>query len=141
MIKQFVDKYRFLSNFYTCDLYDYKNTTVEHIFQASKAERTIDFLSVVNSQTPAEAKKLGRIIEIRSDWNEIKVSVMEKLLREKFSKKNPGLVELLLETGDEELQEGNYWNDTFWGVDLKTGIGENNLGKLLMKIRNDIRSC
>jgi len=141
MIKQFVDKYRFLSNFYTCDLYDYKNTTVEHIFQASKAERTIDFLSVVNSQTPAEAKKLGRKIEIRSDWNEIKVSVMEKLLREKFSKKNPGLVELLLETGDEELQEGNYWNDTFWGVDLKTGIGENNLGKLLMKIRNDIRSC
>jgi len=141
MIKQFVDKYRFLSNFYTCDLYDYKNTTVEHIFQASKAERTIDFLSVVNSQTPAEAKKLGRKIEIRSDWNEIKVSVMEKLFREKFSKKNPGLVELLLETGDEELQEGNYWNDTFWGVDLKTGIGENNLGKLLMKIRNDIRSC
>lgn len=141
MIKQFVDKYRFLSNFYTCDLYDYKNTTVEHIFQASKAERTIDFLSVVNSQTPAEAKKLRRKIEIRSDWNEIKVSVMEKLLREKFSKKNPGLVELLLETGDEELQEGNYWNDTFWGVDLKTGIGENNLGKLLMKIRNDIRSC
>ena len=46
---------------------------------------------------------------------------------------------LLLETGNEYIQEGNWWNDTFWGFCLKTNTGENKLGKLIMKIRNELR--
>lgn len=140
MIKQFQDTYRFLSNFYKCDLFCYKNTTVEHLYQAYKAKRYIDFFSIINAQTPQEAKKLGRQIRIREDWDDVKLSVMENLLREKFSERNPELKQALLDTGDEELQEGNRWNDTYWGVDLSTGIGENNLGKLLMKVRKDGRN-
>ena len=45
---------------------------------------------------------------------------------------------LLLATGDANLEEGNTWNDTFWGVDLANGCGQNNLGKILMKIRGEL---
>ena len=41
----------------------------------------------------------------------------------------------LIETGNKYIQEGNRWNDKFWGVCLKTNQGENNLGKLIMNIR------
>jgi ribA/ribD-fused uncharacterized protein len=86
----------------------------------------------------SESKKLGRKIELRSDWNEIKDKVMEYLIRIKF--RNKELRRRLLATGEQLLIEGNYWNDRYWGVDLKSGIGENRLGKILMKVRKDIRN-
>ena len=43
--------------------------------------------------------------------------------------------EKLLDTGNAELQEGNNWGDRYWGVDLKTGYGENRLGRIIMKVR------
>ena len=61
---------------------------------------------------------------------------MEEALRAKFN--IPEFKEKLLATGEMHLEEGNNWNDTFWGVDLKTGKGENHLGKLLMKIRKEL---
>jgi len=58
------------------------------------------------------------------------------MLRLKFTK-HESLKEKLLATGDEELVEGNDWNDRVWGkVD---GVGENHLGRLLMKIRAELR--
>lgn len=69
---------------------------------------------------------------MRSDWEDIKLQIMEDLLVQKFA--YPELKEKLLQTGDQLLVEGNYWGDTFWGVDNKKG-GLNHLGKLLMKIR------
>ena len=62
---------------------------------------------------------------------------METLVREKFSH-NKDLKEMLLETGDAIIEEGNDWNDTFWGV--CNGKGENHLGKILMKIREELRN-
>lgn len=47
---------------------------------------------------------------------------------------------MLLATGDAVLKEGNTWNDVFWGVSLKTGQGENNLGKILMRVREKLHS-
>lgn len=70
------------------------------------------------------------------NWDNIKLGVMEDVLRIKFQ--IPELKMLLLETGDLHIQEGNTWNDTYWGVDLKTGEGQNNLGMLLMKIRKEL---
>lgn len=61
---------------------------------------------------------------------------MEEIVRAKFSE-NETLKNMLLATGDAELKEGNTWNDTFWGIDQKTGSGENHLGKILMKIRDE----
>lgn len=85
--------------------------------------------------SPGEAKRLGRKATLRLDWEKVKLTIMEDLLRQKFAWKE--LKEKLLSTGDEELVEGNTWSDTFWGV--CNGKGENHLGKLLMKIREELK--
>jgi predicted NAD-dependent protein-ADP-ribosyltransferase YbiA (DUF1768 family) len=59
------------------------------------------------------------------------------LLRQKFT--DPGLRARLLATGTALLREGNWWRDTFWGVDQRTGAGQNHLGRLLMEIRDELR--
>lgn len=83
-----------------------------------------------------EAKKLGRTVVLRPDWNEVKVSIMRNVLALKF-RQNPDLREKLLATGEAELIEGNHWKDTFWGV--CNGVGENWLGKLLMELREELK--
>ena len=86
----------------------------------------------------AAAKKLGRTVKLRPDWNEVKLSVMLEVLRHKFNQ-NPDLADKLLATGDTLLQEGNTWHDYYWGV--CNGKGENNLGKLLMLVRQELREA
>jgi len=91
--------------------------------------------------SPGKAKRLGRrkedggIITLRSDWKDIRVAVMLRILETKFA--IPALEQMLLDTGELKLVEGNIWNDTFWGVDIRTGEGQNRLGRLLMQIRED----
>lgn len=137
MITEFRGEYRFLSNFYpsTVYLYGVDYPTVEHAYQAAKCGIHSDRLYIRSASTPGEAKKRGRNIQIRSDWDEIKLKVMDGLLRQKFA--NDTFQRKLLDTGDQDLIEGNNWGDTFWGV--CKGRGENWLGILLMKIRDDIR--
>lgn len=137
-ILEFQGVYRFLSNFYPSP-FMYKRVgykTVEHFFQAHKALYTEDFLKIVMAETPAETKKLGRGVTMRQDWDCVKYGVMRIALEQKF--KIPELRQMLIDTGDAFLQEGNSWSDKVWGVCLKTGVGENNLGKLLMEIRSEI---
>ena len=145
MIKEFKGEYAFLSNFYHSPLNVYTNiggityNTVEHYYQAHKAIYVIDHIKIVLAPTPNMAKKIGRKISIWNDWDGIhKELVMEEGLCKKFNL-NKELRRKLLKTGDEELQEGNWWGDTYWGVDLKTGKGLNRLGKLLMTLREDLR--
>jgi ribA/ribD-fused uncharacterized protein len=135
VIKEFQGEFRFLSNFWLID----DSTTVEHEFQASKF-LTPALRDLIRSQSsPGKAKRKAHELaqSVRKDWHDVSLQIMEELLRWKFSK--PELRERLLATNNEELQEGNAWHDTFWGVDLTTGRGENHLGKLLMKIRQEIR--
>jgi ribA/ribD-fused uncharacterized protein len=136
-IENFVGEYRFLSNFapslITVDGLDYP--TVEHAFQALKTENPTEREIVRAARTPGQAKKLGRRVTLRADWNTSRVGVMKMLLEKKFS--NKVLRAELLATEDAELVEGNYWNDTFWGVCRCRG--ENNLGKLLMEVRSSIK--
>ena len=73
-----------------------------------------------------------------SDWDEVKFNIMEQVVYAKFTQ-NPSLAQNLLDTGDKVLKEGNYWKDTYWGVDIRTGEGENNLGKILMALRENFR--
>jgi len=133
MIDSFMGKNRFLSNFHL----HRDGKSVEHYFQAAKAVSIVDSVWVMNSDTPSEAKKRGRKVTMRPNWDLLRLDVMEHCLQRKFS--DPELRQMLLDTGDEELVEGNYWNDTYWGV--CNGIGENHLGKLLMKIRQEIRNA
>ncbi len=135
----FREEYEFLSNFYptkvSFDGIAYYNS--EAAYQAQKCLRQADkerfaFLSA------DEAKRLGQKVEVRPDWDDVKFSVMEQVVREKFTQ-NPTLAQDLLDTGDRILKEGNYWGDLYWGVDLNTGEGENNLGKILMSLRDHFR--
>lgn len=134
MIRSFKGKYAFLSNFYTCFP---NNRSVEHFYQASKATNDTDRRYVLSSPDSATAKKRGRSIKCRSDWQDIRVDCIYRFLVEKYH--IPMLRKALLDTEDRELIEGNSWGDIEWGVDEKTGIGKNLLGKLLMKLRSDIR--
>lgn len=137
MISSFSGNYRFLSNFWPCEVRfdDEAYTSVEHAYVAAKVLDRQARQAVQACPTPGFAKRLGRTLTLRADWEAIKLGVMEDLLRQKFSK--PALRELLLATDNDELVEGNTWGDTFWGV--CDGVGQNHLGKLLMRIRDEAR--
>lgn len=138
IIKQFKGKYRFLSNFYPISINIDGKTypSTEHYYQAMKLNNSIIQEKIRTSSTPTQAKKIAHQYKPRKDWKDISLRVMERALRVKFS--IPELKEKLINTNHAILQEGNTWGDEFWGVNLKTGIGENNLGKLLMKIREEM---
>lgn len=139
IIDKFEDEYRFLSNFDTHP-FTFKDRlfkSVEHAYQAYKATNRTDFELVANASTPGRAKRAGRTIECRPDWEDIKVDIMLQLVRAKFIS-NPHLTDKLLDTGDRELIEGNTWGDTFWGV--CNNKGHNMLGIILMKVREELRN-
>ena len=137
MIDSFEGKYYFLSNFYHVDVkYDgivYNNT--EAAFQAQKVLDDSEKLSFSNL-SPRKAKKLGREVKLREDWRDVKDNYMYEICKAKFTQ-HEDLARKLLETGDEELVEGNRWNDTYWGV--CNGKGENRLGKILMRVRDELK--
>jgi len=91
---------------------------------------------VLTKLNPSEAKRLGRRVRLRSDWEQVKYDVMLDVVRAKFNQ-HPDLAQKLLATGDEELVEGNDWGDTYWGV--CNGRGKNMLGKILMRVRAELR--
>lgn len=134
-IDSFRGEYAFLSNFYDCSIsyngHVYRNN--EAAFQAQKdLSRSAEF-TLLN---PTMAKRLGRKVSLRSDWERVKLGIMEEIVRCKFTQ-HPELKVKLLATGERLLIEGNTWNDTFWGV--CKGKGKNNLGKILMKIRKELQ--
>jgi|SRR5208282_4906010 len=140
VISEFVGLYRFLSNFYPA-VVQYKSNfypTVEHAFQAAKCVNDVDRIRICSAKTPGMAKRLGRRINLRPEWESVKLDVMLELLRKKF--RIPVLQILLLNTYPAELIEGNSWNDTYWGVNEFTGKGHNHLGKLLMQVRLEMMS-
>ena len=135
-IDTFEGEYRFLSNFHPAKVYldgvEYRST--EHAYQAAKSLDQDERLRIKNAKSPADAKKLGRKVKLRKDWENIKLDVMLDLLRQKFE--IPELRQLLIDTGDDELIEGNTWGDEFFGV--CRGVGKNHLGRLLMQVRKEI---
>ena len=139
VINSFRDKYRFLSNFYQCP-FEYKGLVypnAEAAFQAQKC-LTEEEKVLFTEYSASKAKRFGRQVQLRSDWQEVKLGLMEEIVRAKF-RQNPETAKLLLSTGDRELIEGNTWHDVYWGVDIRTGEGENHLGKILMKIREELK--
>lgn len=128
----------FLSNFYPC-IIKYKRITYKSSEAAymSEKQRELKWKEYCASATPAEIKKKSKSIKLRDNWEQIKIQVMFDVLRLKFQ--IPELREKLLATGDQHIEEGNTWSDTFWGVDLETGVGRNFLGRILMHIREEIK--
>lgn len=133
-IDLFDGEHRFLSNFYGVPVsYNgirYLNN--EAAFQAQKdPERALEFADL----PPNKAKRLGRRVSLRPDWDTVKDQIMYELNQRKYA--HPNMRAKLLATGDRELIEGNHWNDRYWGV--CNGTGQNKLGKILMTIRAELR--
>ena len=133
VIDDFRGEYFFLSNFYPVEVtyegYSYKNN--EAAFQAQKdLSRREEFINL----NPMMSKIKGKKVKLRDDWNEVKVSIMEEIVKCKFDQ-NPDIKEKLINTKGKTLIEGNKWNDTFWG--MCNGKGENILGKILMNLREE----
>jgi ribA/ribD-fused uncharacterized protein len=150
-IVHFAYEHDFLSNFYpvTVQMDGAAFASTEHAYQAAKTldpeKRRVFMLEHNPNLTAAQAKKVGRSLELRDDWDRVKVAVMRELLFKKFAKGE--LRDKLLATGDAYLEEGNWWHDVFWGVchhkmEGKTcrepqhkAYGGNHLGYLLMDVR------
>jgi len=136
VINSFRDEYRFLSNFYPAQvkLGNLVFETVENAYQSAKCLHDNDRLQFQNI-TPGQAKRLGREVDLRPDWDNIRVFIMYTLVQDKFQHKELKLA--LLNTGNQELVEGNTWSDTFWG--RCKGVGTNMLGEILMSVRRSLR--
>ena len=136
MVTEFRGKYYFLSNFYEASV-TYNGVTYKNNEAAFQAQKCPSRVTEFSNLSPNLAKSLGRRVLLRSDWEQIKEQVMYEICVAKFTQ-NPDLMSQLLQT-DGMIEEGNYWHDTTWGVDLKTGQGQNKLGKILMKIREEYK--
>lgn len=136
-INSFKGEYRFLSNFYPCFInYEGLNfNTVEHAYVAAKSLDLEERKFISNIETAGKAKKYGRSVDLRRDWDLVKLKIMEELVYKKFTG-SYRLSQLLISTGESHIEEGNYWGDTYWGV--CNGEGQNKLGLILMKVRSSI---
>ncbi len=137
-IDSFHGEHRFLSNFYPSEvsMYGHLYSTIEHAFQAAKTFDMAQRYGIRMAETPGQAKRLGRSVTLRADWETVKIEVMETLLFRKF-RGSKVLRDKLLATGTRELIEGNTWGDKYWGV--CDGEGRNELGKALMRVRDELR--
>lgn len=137
MIESFHGQHRWLSNFFPCQLVFTMETypTVEHAFQAAKTRDKVQRARICEAATPGQAKRLGRRVDLRDDWDEVKLIVMHNLVWQKFTR-HLELQRLLLDTGGQKLVEGNNWNDTYWG--MCNGVGQNQLGRIIMNVRDKI---
>jgi len=127
--------FQFLSNFWVSP-FEFNNITfrtVEHYYQYMKCEDETDRELILNCHTPGDAKKVGKEVKIRSEWNTIKPSIMYVGLSCKFEQ-NAHLKKRLLATGDSILHENSPY-DMYWGF-----AGADMLGSLLMFVRSEIKA-
>ncbi len=138
-VLRFRGRYWFLSSFYPSPIVidGTEYPTVEHYFQSMKATDPETAERIRNMETPKQARRLGRRIKLREDWEEIKQIIMRRAVYEKFTQ-HPDLEKSLLETGDLLLIEGNNWGKSYWGCvrnKEKKLVGENHYGRILMEVR------
>ena len=146
-IKEFKGKYNKLSNFYPAPIYfaHIKFPTVEHAFVASKSDDPMFWykIQMIPADKAGKAKRLGRKIQLRDNWDNIKLTFMKKFLIQKFLLKEFG--SFLKSTGNVKLIEGNHWHDNYWGdchcYECQNIIGQNHLGILLMEVRSILYNC
>lgn len=142
MIYEFRGDYGWLSNFYPCKV-TYRHSefdSVEQAYMFAKNDTSGDWLEFCLNNPPAICKAQSKLIKIRDDWDSVKLEIMELLLEQKFNKEP--FKSKLIATGNRNIIEGNYWNDSFWGIDLKVNpnYGENHLGRIIMKIRDNLKN-
>lgn len=135
MISEFRGEHYFLSNFYSSPVY-YRGMTFRNAEAAFHAQKDRSRASEFTRLNPSEAKRLGRRVRLRRDWEDIKEDIMFEVVMAKFGG-SQALADALLATGDEKLVEGNTWGDRYWGV--CDGKGLNKLGGILERVRENLR--
>jgi hypothetical protein len=142
-IPLFAEEYAFLSNFHVSPFKwgGYIWPTVEHAYQAEKTINSFEQQLIREAKHPGEAKKIGRKVVLRENWDALKVPAMTEFVWQKF-KQNDDLREQLLNTENAKLVEGNHWHDNFWGDCYCNNClkieGKNILGLILMKVREEM---
>jgi|TARA_Y100000310_G_scaffold263231_2_gene273305 hypothetical protein len=143
MITEFQGKYRFLSNFWPATVIGPSSIvypTVEHAYQAAKTEDERQHWRIMHMNTPGMAKRAGRRLVMRSDWDEVKYDIMYELVKQKFFN-NDELANSLMDTQDVPIIEGNMWHDNYWGschCSRHNGGGQNKMGGILMLVRGEL---
>tara|TARA_R110000851_G_scaffold47424_1_gene115066 strand:- start:33680 stop:34435 length:756 start_codon:yes stop_codon:yes gene_type:complete len=141
MIKQFRDEFAWLSNMTPCVM-TYKGieyATSEHAYMSAKSDDMVWKSRCADKQVPAKViKRESKDIILVDNWDKLKLFVMTEVINIKFSLE-PFRTQLL-STGDLLIEEGNTWNDLFWGVDKYTRKGENHLGNILMEKRKKMEN-
>ena len=144
MIHSFRGEYSFLSSFHTLAnpiVYGWMVArTSEHLFAALKTTERHLREWVLEAENAAVAKKRGKAVILRPDWNTgFDKTAMHLALILKFSA-NDDIRSRLINTGNKQLIEGNWWHDNKWGdcgcVKCSTIQGQNNLGILLTQVRS-----
>ncbi len=149
MIKFFKDKHSFLSNFWMVpiEFEDKIYASVEYAYIAAKSLDEMYRNLIRKILRPGKAKRetkklLKEFGGIREDWKDINLSLMYDLNFQKYSEYH-NLGRQLLDTGDEILEEGNYWHDNFYGncycPKCENIEGKNHQGKILMKVREELK--
>lgn len=135
-INQFKNEYSFLSNLFPCRFVwqglTYENA--EAAFQSSKCKNVAERKVYVRC-SPVKAVLKGKEQIPYTGWEDERMEIMESILKAKFEQ-NIALMGKLINTRDFVLINGNNKKDTFWGVDLYSWQGENQLGRILMNIRD-----
>lgn len=149
------ENFRFLSHFHPSPIVLDGETwpTVEHYYQTQRSDDPAYRQAIREAATPGLAKQMAAWPDAnrksarrswflknnafpRADWSEVKLDLMRKADRAKYTQ-NPELAELLLATGDAELVEDSP-SEPFWGTG-PDGQGLNWAGRVLMEIREELR--
>lgn len=143
MISVFRGRWTKLGNYSSCVVFynGHAYQSTEHAYQAQKSDDPAIQKAIRDCATPAIAKKMARSVPLRRDWEAVKDGIMYALLVEKFSQEPEKSI--LLSTDNQDLLEGNWWHDNYWGActcgSCSGIVGKNMLGKALMRVRGELR--
>ena len=140
-IRSFSKEHSFLSNMHIAPIRwgGVIWPSTEHAYQAAKTSNIEQQEAIRNNPCPKKAKKAGKKVDMRPDWDKLKVDVMRSVCFAKFTQ-HPELKQKLIDTGNARLVEGNWWHDNFWGTCPEDSEnGQNWLGKILMELREQFR--
>ena len=113
--------------------------TSEHVYQSEKFDDEGLKEEIRMTRSAHDSKKVAgkNKDKYRKNWDEIKLNVMEEILREKI-KQHPYVMKKLIDSGDREIIEDS-WRDDYWGWGPNKD-GQNNLGKIWMKLREELQN-
>lgn len=136
-ISKFQGEYDFLDNLYPAPV-EWEGMVyccVEAAFQASKTA-DVEARRRFTQMPPAKIREKGSKLPISPQWEQEKREIMKQLVLQKFQS-DPLLTQKLKATGNAIVLHGK-GKDAFWGIDLYSWEGRNELGKIIMEVRNEI---